>query len=218
MPGHYDYVSCPSANMYVTYVTYCLLSLRDEEGVMQIDDSSVVQIKVCDKMKWLEAEIDNFGLEVKRTSLTVIIRPWKNVLGVFMKSPLIEIFKSGLNFFFLLQTEINAEKFPGQMTPGMFSGFVISEPSMSHIPTLIIQKGWSLRETEKTVLMCVYSTQPCLTLGITKIVSSTHSNLYVDIIYFSSYGCRERRCICAESQDVQCCVHLGHTRRFSFCS
>lgn len=58
-----------------------------------------------------------------------------------MKSPLIEIFKSGLNFFFLLQTEINSEKFPGQMTPGMFSGFVISEPSMSHIPTLIIQKG-----------------------------------------------------------------------------
>lgn len=51
MPGHYDYVSCPSANMYVTYVTYCLLSLRDEEGVMQIDDSSLVQIKVCDKMK-----------------------------------------------------------------------------------------------------------------------------------------------------------------------
>lgn len=57
-----------------------------------------------------------------------------------MKSPLTEIFKSGLNFFFLLQTEINSEKFLGQLTPGMFSGFVISEPSMSHIPTLIIQK------------------------------------------------------------------------------
>lgn len=48
MPGHYDYVSHPSAN---TYVTYWILSLRDEEGVMQIDDSSVVQTKVYNKMK-----------------------------------------------------------------------------------------------------------------------------------------------------------------------
>lgn len=56
----------------------CILSsiLERWRGGFTIAGASVKQTKVYNEIKWLEAGIDNFGLEIRCTSLTtMIIRP-----------------------------------------------------------------------------------------------------------------------------------------------